>query len=220
MANHDYIPSSYTTLVAWLINLVNITRLNIDRFRIIASRLDEFAAIVADFAEVNAAAEGPEASKSAKMSRRRQVKIVKKEVRQFVNANLRYNSALTADDRIALGLSMPVQHVASDTFLTVKPTFKIDTSCIRRVKLSFSDSERKRQGKPAGACSCEIHWVVSDKILTDPESLIRSELSLQSKYTFVFDDKDRGKFLCFRICWANMRGEKGPWSDMGNAVIT
>jgi hypothetical protein len=38
-------------------------------------------------------------------------------------------------------------------------------------------------------------------------------------FTLEFDENERGKTIYFCLCGENTRGEKGPWSEIQNAII-
>jgi hypothetical protein len=51
------------------------------------------------------------------------------------------------------------------------------------------------------------------------EDLKNSAFDTASPYTFTFDESDRGKALYICPRWENSKGEKGPWGEIGKAIV-
>ena len=47
-----------------------------------------------------------------------------------------------------------------------------------------------------------------------------SAFTTKSSHTFEFEENQRGQRLYCRGRWENNRGEKGPWGEIVNAVIS
>jgi hypothetical protein len=141
-------------------------------------------------------------------------------VRNFVNANLRYNEYVTDEDRILLGLHVPDTTPTPVPVPSTQPVVKkIDSSIIMRLMLYYLDSMSASRAKPYGMHGVEIRWAILDMPPVTTADLINSEFSTRSPHTFIFEENQRGKTVWFRLRWENTRGEKGPWSELYSAII-
>ncbi|GHV50747.1 hypothetical protein FACS1894181_11710 [Bacteroidia bacterium] len=90
------------------------------------------------------------------------------------------------------------------------------------VVISFRDSESKKVRKPAGVHGAEIAWAILDEAPQgqDWAKLTHSSFDTASPFTLTFTGPERGKELYFALRWENTRGEKGPWSDIQQTIIS
>jgi hypothetical protein len=141
--------------------------------------------------------------------------------RKYVNEFLRYNSAITDDNRLRLGLrirdgkSTPVHVPVSIPHVIVEhPVTAI-------VAFRVFDSASKRRAKPDGVHGFEIAWVILDTEPTTWAQLIHSSFctNVRKSFRLAFKHSDRGKTLYFAIRWENTRGQKGPWTDIMSTII-
>jgi hypothetical protein len=80
-------------------------------------------------------------------------------------------------------------------------------------------AESPAAGKPDGVHGCEIRWAVLDMPPAQTDDLVHSAFSTRLLHLFEFEGNQRGKRFYFRGRWENTRGQKGPWGEIGNAVI-
>jgi hypothetical protein len=220
MSPKNYLPQAYELLLNWLINFKNYLNVNRERFGIPEARLTALQALISLFQVAQAKAEQPNAGKADRLDRKEKAQAVSKAARGFVNTNLRYNEAVTNEDRVNLGLTVPDTHPTPVPTPDTMPVVDvIDSSVIMRLTLHFKDSHRTSRAKPFGAHGVEIRWGILDTTPTTTNELVHSEFSTRSSHTFIFDENQRGKTVWFRLRWENTRGEKGPWSELYSAII-
>ncbi|MDR1223605.1 MAG: hypothetical protein LBL07_12120 [Tannerella sp.] len=221
MSAKDYLPKAYALLLEWLITFLSYTKLNKVRFGVSDDDIDTFNAVVALYKAAQEAAILPNAGKADRVKRKELAKTVSLTARDFVNLRLRYNPAVTDEDRVNLGLTVPNPGPSPTPEIKTWPVVVlIDTSVIMRISLRFRDSDSvKSSAKPYGVHGGEIRWCILDHPPVTTEDLIHSEFSTRASRTFVFDENQRGKTVYFRLRWENMRGQKGPWSEIYSAVI-
>ncbi|MDR1368767.1 MAG: hypothetical protein LBJ72_01385 [Dysgonamonadaceae bacterium] len=106
-------------------------------------------------------------------------------------------------------------HPAPNTY----PDADIDSSTIRRLGIHFFDHGSKSHAKPHGIHGAGIRWGLREEAPTDINLLNNSSFVTHSPFTFDFNEADRGKTLWFCLCWENTTGEKGPWGEIGSAII-
>jgi hypothetical protein len=134
--------------------------------------------------------------------------------------NLRYNTNVTNEDRINLGLTVSDTNPSQKPVTISHPVITAETSIILHVILHIRDSAmQKSHTKPQGVHGCEIVWAILDAPPTDTEDLIHSAFTTKATHTFEFVEKQCGQRLFFRGRWENNRGEKGPWGEIGDSII-
>ncbi|MDR1562108.1 MAG: hypothetical protein LBS54_03330 [Dysgonamonadaceae bacterium] len=219
MYSHDYLPQSFDGLSNWLINFIDYLAVNRERFGISSDDFDRIRLKAAEYNMAHRKAEDKNASSPDKQLRHDLAIEVRADVRDFVNEHLRFNKAVTRDDKRKLGLTVPS---SSRTPVKVPDTFpeaSIKLPAEGVVVVKFRDSKTKLRAKPAGVQGAEIKWILLDKKAEIKEELIYSNFDTSSPYKFSFEDHDRYKVLSFILRWENNRGAKGPWSPIYYAVV-
>ena len=133
--------------------------------------------------------------------------------------NLGYSTKVTDDYRLEMGIAIRPTHRTPAPVPTTYPIFTIDSSVIRRLTVNFRDQNSNRKAKPAGVSGAMIRWAILDTVPKDVEALINSALDPTSPFTLDFTESQRGKKVYFCLSWQNTKGEKGPWSEIGVAIV-
>ncbi|WP_043588009.1 hypothetical protein [Geminisphaera colitermitum] len=141
------------------------------------------------------------------------------EIRAVVRQYITYNDQASDADRISLGLPIHKESRTPAPVPTTYPDYTIDTSVIRQLTIYFHDQNKTNKAKPAGTHGAEILWAIRDTPPTSIEDLTRSGFDTHSPFTLTFDENQRGKIVYFCLRWENTRGLKGPWSEIGSAII-
>ncbi|MDR2468997.1 MAG: hypothetical protein LBD27_00740 [Tannerella sp.] len=215
----DYLPLTYAALLNWLLNFLGYVMENLNRFNIPISETETLQETVNAFQVAQAKAENPNAGKADRLERKETANAVRKAVRDFVNVHLRYNRAVTDEDRVKMGLHVPDTTPTPVGEPTTMPVVEIDTSIIMRLTLKYRNAGSSSRAKPAGTHGVEIRWEILPVPPDTTADLTHSEFSTRSPHTFVFEENQRGKTVYFRLRWENMRGQKGPWSEIYSTVI-
>jgi hypothetical protein len=207
-------------LLVWLENFMTYLNENLSRFDIPPDKVVPLQNLMKLFQTAQIKAELPNAGSADRLNRKEKAEAVSKAVRNFVNANLRYNEAVTDEDRVNLGLNVPDPEPTPLPDPKTMPTvYRIDSSVIMRISLYFKDTNSESRAKPDGIQGAEIVYAILDAPPVTTEDLIHSDFSTRSPRTFVFDENQRGKTVWYRLRWENRRGRKGPWSELYSAVI-
>jgi hypothetical protein len=160
------------------------------------------------------------------MQRTRLITFIKNEKRQTYERMLRIlvqvincNPQITNEERCGMGIA-----VRDRTGTPVKqpksyPTFNVDSSMIRRLKIVFWDLDATSKAKPHEIHGAEICWAILDHPPLSVDELIHSSFDTRSPFTLTFTESERGKAVYFCLRWENTRGEKGPWSEIVMAII-
>jgi hypothetical protein len=161
----------------------------------------------------------PTCTKPEREELKRVRKIVKKYLRGFVNAYLRYYPDVTDDDRRKMGLHVPDPLPTPSPDPQTRPEFEIRVRDIRTLSLLFHDQGSERRAKPKGIGGAVIHWAVLDHIPADTGELTNSVLATRTPHTLVFTDGERGKTVYIAMQWQNRKGHKGKFSEIQSAIV-
>ena len=133
--------------------------------------------------------------------------------------NLEYNTKVTDEERKEMGITGRSTRRTPVLPPTTYPDFTVDTGTIRRLTINFRNHNSKNKAKPAGVSGAVIRWAMLDAAPEGLEALINSELDTATPFTLDFVDNQRGKRVYFCLAWQNTKGEKGPWSEIGVAIV-
>ena len=219
MTKGDFLPKAYNALLSWLVNFSGCLSTNFQRFGISEAALADLNVQIEAFRLAHEKVEHPNAGKTDRLDRKEKAAVVSKTVRNFVNTHLRYNEAVSNEDRMELGLNIPDTHPTPTPPPATYPVLFADISIILRVTLNIRDMDKLSRGKPAGVHGCEIRWAILDAPPAQTDALTHSAFSVKATHTFEFEEHQRGQRLYFRGRWESNRGEKGPWGEIGNTVI-
>jgi hypothetical protein len=142
--------------------------------------------------------------------------------RKYINEFLKYNSAITAGDRVRLGLRVPDTKRTPVSIPATAPHVATSNPSPGVVEFLIYETVSGRRAKPAGVHGFEIVWVILDERPVTWSQLIHSTFCtrVRTPLRIAFSGGERGKTLYFAVRWENERGEKGPWSNIMNTIIT
>jgi hypothetical protein len=217
----DYIPKGDLEFKGWAGLFIKALGARLDQLHFPPEVYATLTALNDDFAQKLVLATEPGTRTSPAVLVKNEARnVLKKAVRQAVKEYLTYNHLLTNSERENLGLPI---HKATHTrapVATSYPHFEIDTGLLCHLTIHFYDSEQKRsKAKLAGQLGAEIRWVISEAPPVSMADFIHSSLDPHSPFTLEFDGHERGKTVYFCLCWINTHGQKGPWSQIKNAII-
>jgi hypothetical protein len=219
MVSKSYIPHALAALLTWLNNFENCLTLHYQRLGITQNALNDVNSEIAGYRTAYNKAEHSNAGKADRLDRREKAAAVSKFIRVFVNIHLRYNPAVTDDDRVNLGLNVrdatPTPSHRPETW----PVVSVRITGPRQVRICWHDSDSASRAKPAGVHGVEIRHAILDAPPAKNDDLLRSDFSTRASRTFDFDESERAKTVYFILRWESTRGERGPWSEIVNAII-
>jgi hypothetical protein len=133
--------------------------------------------------------------------------------------NLESNLRVSDDDLRSMGIAIPApkQPIPPPTRFPVATS---DSSTPRIVKIYFRDSEGLSKAKPHGVHGAEIKWAILETPPVNIKDLTASGFDTRSPFSLEFEEDQRGKTLWFCVRWENTKGEKGPWGEIGSAIIS
>jgi hypothetical protein len=140
-------------------------------------------------------------------------------VRRLYLYFLKYNYFVGDDDLANMGL--PGRAGGRRSPAPVATEAPRATVMLERVGAVVIAHGGKRAGgaRPAGQHGVECCHVISAVPVVDHEALACSTFGTRTPLVLEFAGHDRGKTVYFALRWENTRGQKGPFSAIGSAVI-
>jgi hypothetical protein len=221
MNTHDYIPRSNNKFYEWVTNFMRHLEGKEELLHIPAEWYQRLKAETAAFVAAFKVAGVPDTRTVVTVQGKNAArKTLEKDVRQTVAEYMTHSRLLTDSDRDLLGLPVHKTTRTPAPVAADAPDSDTDTSVIGRVGISFYErGHGHKKAKPFGQHCAEIAWVLSDTPVTRWDGLIHSNVDTNSPLTLSFENDQRGKTVYFALRWENTRGEKGPWSNIKNAII-
>jgi hypothetical protein len=218
MAN-DYIPQSDGAFLEWSKTLVTYVAAHLTAFNVPQNALTHIQTELAAYETAYNAAQNPNRGKVDVLTKNEARDALKASLRTFVKAYLTYNPTVSDADKEDMGLPLHDNIRTPTPPPSTIPEAEIDSSIIRQLTIHFKDNGSEKRGKPRGVHGIELRWSLLEAPPASVEDLKNSAFDTASPYTFTFNESQRGKriFLCLR--WENAKGEKGPWSEIYNAII-
>jgi hypothetical protein len=133
--------------------------------------------------------------------------------------NLESNPRVSDEDRRSMGIVIPSSSKMIVPAPGSYPLFTSDSSIIRQIKINFRDSASSSKAKPYGVHGVEVRWSILEAPPVNVKDLSTSSFDTRSPLTLEFEEDQRGKTVWFCLRWENTKGEKGPWSEIGSAII-
>jgi hypothetical protein len=140
-------------------------------------------------------------------------------VLRFLIHGMEYNVLIPDDDLAEMGISRKPSPRTPSPIPKYAPGCKISSRGHRNLEFDFFDAETRKRAKPKGVHGAECKWAILNVPPTDVEELINSSFDTKTPLLLDFKESERGKTVYFCLRWENTRGEKGPWSDISDAII-
>jgi len=217
----DFIPHTYDGLDVWLSNFMAYLTPNLVRLGISDDKRASLQNLVNVYHQACTVADSPNAGSADRLDRKEKATDVIAAVRHFINSNLWYNEAVTDQDRVNFGMTVPDTNPTPVATPTTWPVPTVKPVAEGEIAVHYIDSAAPlgSHAKPAGVHGAEIrHAILSAPPVSD-DDLIHSDFSTRSPHIFVYDMQQRGLTVYFRLRWENNRGIKGPWSPTVSAII-
>jgi hypothetical protein len=139
-------------------------------------------------------------------------------LRALLKQYITYNPAVSDEDRVNMGLPIHDTKPTPVPPPSTRPEFEFEIAT-RQIKIHFRDAGSESRAKPKGVAGAVIYYEIRETPPADQEDLRNSVFTGRTPYSLEFHESDRGKRVYFAIRWQNAKGDKGPWSELQNAVI-
>ncbi|MDR1340601.1 MAG: hypothetical protein LBK58_11200 [Prevotellaceae bacterium] len=216
----DYIPRNDGNFLTWDKNLFTRVRTNAPRWNLSpTSWLHIDPPMITAYEDAYAKAQDPNSGMADTLEKNITRDILKKATRIYVKEFLEYNSLITDEERLQMGLPVhdPKPSPAKDPHTYPVLTTKLLAPGV--IEIHAVDSESGRKAKPAGVHGFEVKMVILDVPATEWEQLTDSQFFTKTPGRISFTGKQRGKMLSLAGRWENTRGVKGPWSEIITVII-
>jgi hypothetical protein len=217
--HHDYVPSEDWKLLTWGRALLVQVHTHLTEWRILQDDLDAVEKLLGDYNLALEIVEKPEHSSVDVKLKNETKDAFKKGIRQFVREYLANNHLVTDNDRERMAI--PV-HDGTRTPIpvpTTVPELFIRITRTRSLTVDFKEAGKETKGKPYGINGVVMIYDILDTPPTAHTQLTHSVLATRTPHVLDFLETERGKTAYVAVCWQNEKGEKGPWSDILNAII-
>jgi hypothetical protein len=214
----DYIPPKDTELLVWTQNLASFCENNAARLKLDGGQTAGYRAKTDLFAQTMAKIQSPDHSSIDITAKNTAKEALISASRDLVQGSLTHNPAVSDEDRVAAGITVPDKTRTHAPQPKSRPEAKI-TAALRQITISISDEGSHNRGKPDKVHGCEARFDFLDGTPGDIEDLRHSIFITVTSHVFDFEEKDRGKRLYFALRWENTRGEKGPWSQLYDMFV-
>ncbi|MDR1408306.1 MAG: hypothetical protein LBJ23_09720 [Tannerella sp.] len=219
MPDSDFMPRREADFYAWEVILFDYLTVNLKRFGISDDVITPLVSLKGDFEKKYADAQAPATrTKTAVLAKNKAMKALKDAMRVFIHEYLTYNHLVTDVDRDNMGLPIHKSGRTPQPAPSDYPVFTVDSSMIRFLAILFRNADGKR-AKPFGVHGAEIKWGFSETPVVNPDELPYSAFDTRSPFHLEFKGEDRGRTVWFCLRWENMKGEKGPWSEIVSAIV-
>ncbi|MDR2792278.1 MAG: hypothetical protein LBB61_01245 [Treponema sp.] len=215
----DFIPAADADFAEWVKNFGDQTSQHQAEWGLPLDKTTALKAHIDAFLVVFEKAVGPEATKGDIALKTSKRKALTKEVRDYKNKYIDPNDAIGVFERDLLRLPQ------LNTDRTPKPAPKDAPECEvsfpgpRRVHIRVRRAGSKTWRRDPNAAGAVIVYDFCDEPPVNHKSFTNSLFCSKPRFSFEFQEEDRGKKLYFSICWQAGGGDKSPWSDLEKAVV-
>jgi hypothetical protein len=140
-------------------------------------------------------------------------------LRKFIRAYIADNPHISNAEREQLEIS--VHKEGHTTIAPANYTAELDIrnrpSC--RIAVHYHILGVTGHAIPYGMKGLLIAYSVLDHQPINQSELAITDIATSSPHVLSFPLEDRAKIVYISACWVNLKGEKGPWSEIKSAVI-
>jgi hypothetical protein len=215
----DYIPSNDGNFLTWVKALFAYVEEHITEWGIPKTAVDAITPQITAYENAYLKAQDQNRGKADTALKDSTRDALKKSVRIFVKAFLKFNPAVSDDDRKRMGIPVPDTKPTPVKVPDSEPVVQVKTPHAGVIELHITDSASEKRAKPAGTHGCEIAWAILGAPPADWTELIHSGFCTRTPFKLTFSGNERGKTVYFALRWENTRGAKGPWTEILNAFV-
>jgi hypothetical protein len=216
----DYIPRSDGKFLTWVKNLFAYLVTNASRWNLNPSSWAHInPPMISAYENALAKAQDPNSGVADTLEKNETRDTLKKATRIYVKEHLEYNSLITDEERLHMGLPVHDPHPTPASDPHTYPLLSTKLPAPGVVEIHAVDSESRRRAKPAGVHGFEVKTAILETPATDWAQLTDSIFFTRTPGQISFSGAQRGKMLSLAARWENTRGVKGPWSEIITVII-
>jgi hypothetical protein len=223
MAQPYFLPRKDQTLASFSANLSALVTVNFAAYGLLVGDATTLANLQSVFVAKLAIALTPNTRTPTSIMAKETAKAQLRADIQAIVKRLQANLSITAEQKTALGITVP-DHVRTPAAPpTTRPVLALSAIESRGLRLRLTDEATPtRRAKPPGTEGAEIYSFAAGPGVTPPGDLTGwsyQGLARKSDYQVSFDIADVGKTAWVRALWTSTRGGDGPVSEPITATI-
>jgi len=209
----SYFPSTDAGLVNWAQNISQKLAIDYAAYGITQERSDEFAALVAAYAEAFRLAADPSTRTKGKVASRNDARESMKNDARLIVSIVRGQSTVTGEQKILLGITLPAPRRRAIPRPEHAPTLYVTSVTGRTVRIHLTDSQlQSGRSKPPGVRAAMIFTAYGDAPPEGGSSAWRFHTTTgRTKCDVTFPaDLAPGTKVWLTAAWVNSRNQPGP----------
>lgn len=217
----DFIPSSDSLFFNWVKIFAEFIDANFAAIGLTAAQNTALQALIAKWlidypAHLSAQATASSLAQKKDSSRSGLENFVRE-----LTALIQANSAVTNEQRAALGITVPKSTKTPSPVPATRPMANVDNkNRLDHTIHFFDEATPNSKAKPEGVKACEIWMKIGGTPPADASELKYLASDTRSPYIVHFNGEDAGKTAHYWLRWLNTRNEPGPWSETISVTIS
>ncbi|MDR0982583.1 MAG: hypothetical protein LBM07_05000 [Culturomica sp.] len=221
MSNLDLIPTKDTEFNIFQKGVMTPVKANAEVWGVLPALLAVVEQLQTKWEEAFALAEDPMTRTNVAVQTKNLAREeYEKHLRKLIKAYLANNPLVTDEQRVEMGLPVYKQtHSPVPVPTSIPEVVDIDRNTVRRLTISFNDSESKKRAKPFGVQGAVVKWIVGGEYPTGIEVFTNSLLDTKSPITLTFTEQERDQTVYFALAWQNTKGEMGDFGEIHSVKV-
>jgi Tfp pilus assembly protein PilX len=147
------------------------------------------------------------------------MKAAKTKIREFYEANIRFNKKIPLEKKRLLGWNDPDTEPTDRPVPAGQPVTMVENTTNHfEHKLKAVNAEGSTR-KPADAYGVRYAWQVGGKKPATGADLPKGKSSRKTTYIVSYTEAEKGQTVWYATCYENQKGDQGTWSPVVDAVI-
>lgn len=209
-----YIPAKDVDFLAWLDNFDDLTSVNFATYGLSGGDAASITTVRTAYDTAYAAATNPATRTPVTIAAKDTAKATALATVRPLAQLIRNNPAVTDDDRVALGLTVPDTDPSPVPAPTTFPLLDLLAATPGQHQLQYRDSDTPTtKAKPDGAIAMELWQTIGVSPALSPVGSAFVGTITKAPFFISLDVGDVGKYATYFGRWATRRGLTGPWSS-------
>lgn len=215
-----YIPAKDVDFLAWLDNFDDLTSVNFATYGLTGPEAASITTVRNAYDAAFAAATNPATRTPVTVAAKDTAKATALATVRPLAQTIRNNPAVTDDDRVALGLTVPDTSPTPVPPPTSFPLLDLLGATPGQHQLQYRDSDTPTtKAKPDGSIAMELWQTVGVTPALNPVGSLYVGSVTKAPFFISLDPGDVGKFATYFARWVTRRGLVGPWSSPVSMTI-
>jgi hypothetical protein len=142
------------------------------------------------------------------------------QMRNFANQSIRFNEAMSEQDKLHMGIAPADTTSTAQTAPTSQPdTDVLPTSNHFEHVVRALNHDTARPVKPEDAYGVRYAWQVGGEKPGSGANIAKTKLSRKTRFVVSYTEEEKGKTAYYSTCYENSKGDQGTWSPVVEALI-